>query len=208
MITDKEKFSDVWNADRIIKTYIIIASNKGGKEDLEIRRAQLEAALNAYSELAKRCDDNGLRSGFGIFLDMEMSDGQRKEFDQLSQQIFKDGNICLRNLFTIPSQYLDSVRTRSTIFGIMLEYRLAVQKLLDHYAGVLECSPAYALAIHTTKQLYETGISESNITLDRMLCLLMGKVYEETIPEWKLIEEYSYPAYTEEELMDMYYDNL
>lgn len=212
MTADKDKFSGVWNAKRILRTYITIISKKGWKEDLDIRQDQLNAVLKAYSDIAKGFDNERIYGlscfGAGVFLDPEMSDEQCKEFEQLLQRYIVDVNPNLKLMFENPCQYLDSVGTRFQMFDILLKYRLDVQKLLDHYAGVLECGGGFAIAIYSTKQLYEPKIKESNEIIDELICLLMGKTYTEEIPEWKLIDEYGYPAYTEEELMNMYYENF
>lgn len=70
----------------------------------------------------------------------------------------------------------------------------------------LTCDKATAISILYSRDLYRQHIEEAYKKVGRLILLLMGEKFEKIFTVEQLIDNYGYPAISEEELRDMEID--
>lgn len=213
--TNKEKFSGIWNAERVINNYVILYGKKGvDVKDVRIRRNQFASVLRGYLEITgmvgilKFRSSENYESDFydGYYLDSIMTKDQCKEFIQIMRsdipKQWKPYRMSIRKI----REFLSSPLSRRELFRSLLDYRCRIEDFLYGGPVTLCCTREKTMVEDKMRFLYGKNILEANKTLDKLICLLMGKAFTTEIPEWELIDKYDYPAYTEKEIQYMYMD--
>jgi len=174
MAVDKEKFSGVWNAERVLNVYLILANNKGNKEDLAIRYSQLQSVIKAFSSLVgdPEADVSAVEIDFagGLYLDPLMTGEQCLKFRRLVQRNILDTSPYFQYQMKDLGKYLASHYFRTNIFKILIRYRSAAQRLLDQTFKTCEYDSEFAQAIGIIQQLYESNIHGANTILEQLIC--------------------------------------
>ena len=93
--------------------------------------------------------------------------------------------------------------SRMQLFSFLFRYRLETYKLSTYWNNVSEADIVGAIAIDMTRKLYNEKIERINETLDKLLLLLLGDVFDKAFTERELLKEYDYPNITDEELHEM-----
>lgn len=96
---------------------------------------------------------------------------------------------------------------RSLMLHELFDYRIAAEKLVSHFDGVLEGTAGVYLAILAVKGACINPLKCSNEKIDDLIIILLGDQFKQSFSEEELKANYGYPKETDQELYEWDVDN-
>lgn len=204
---DVKQFAGTWDNMRFVRALIELASRSAigiETEDLElaVKQLRLYSAFCAFTG----CEWDGdiddciselyeIRAGHR---ELEYSDEDIAYYKNLAarHKMFANPNLDKNTL----GHYI--IRT----IQMILKSRVAIERALSCYSGILECSPAHSLGIFLAQDIYDPVLRKCNEEADTVLASLLGYKFKRVITEQELIKKFHYPTVTDKELEDYMLD--
>lgn len=215
--------NQLWTAQRLLDSLLefgspkmqnIVIKNDFPKESPGvIKIEQLMAVLKANgAETFTNDEENASRSQDEIMINLLSGELSENRFREVAECLKCESNEkLLEDLdtsFYRMNAYEARAYQRERFFRILIEYYYKLKKLRDFGNSYLTCDKATAVSILYSRDLYRQHIEEAYRKVGRLILLLMGEKYEKTFTVQQLIDNYGYPAISEEELKDMEIDWL
>ena len=212
---EERKFDGIWNAERVLKTFLNYANEDGFLIDMtsyeespyKIGQRRLLAALKAYGRDEICFYNSHPESPFPshnacqFLISSTRSQKKMDEFREIIRQSISATPVYERLL---SDSFINEADIKLA-FEKLFKFRKGIFALEHQWSGVLECSPSLGLIYRATNMLYSTHIGKVCGIIDRMLLLLMGDDFDKTFTEEELFE-YGYPDVTDKELYEMNMD--
>ena len=96
---------------------------------------------------------------------------------------------------------------RRYMLHVLLEYRVAAEKLISHFDGLMEGTVGTYLCALAVKTSCIEPLKRNNEKIDDMIVLLLGDKFKQSFSEEVLITDYGYPKETDDELSEWDCDN-
>ena len=223
-MTTKQTSPDnqLWTAQRLLDSLLefgspkmqnIVIKNDFPKESPGvIRIEQLMAVLKAYgAETSTNVEETASRSEDEIIINLLSGELSENRFREVAECLKCESNERLledsRSFYRMNTCEARAYQ-RERFFRILIEYHYKLNKLRNFGNGYLTCDKATAISILYSRDLYRQHIEEAYQKVGRLILLLMGEKFEKTFTVEQLIDNYGYPAISEEELRDMEIDWL
>lgn len=211
-----------WTAQRLLDSLLefgspnmqnIVIKNDFPKESPGvIRIEQLMAVLKAYgAETFTNVEENVSRSEDEIIINLLSGELSENRFREVAECLKCESNETLledSSFFYRMNACEARAYQRERFFRILLEYYYKLKKLRNFGNDYLTCDKATAISILYSRDLYRQHIEEAYKKVGRLILLLMGEKFEKIFTVEQLIDNYGYPAISEEELRDMEIDWL
>lgn len=101
----------------------------------------------------------------------------------------------------------EKYRGRRYMLHVLFEYRIASEKLISHFDGVMEGTIGAYLAIMAVRGSCLYPLKESNDKIDDIIAILLGEKFKQSFTEEELKANYGYPKETDYELDEWDCDN-
>lgn len=98
-------------------------------------------------------------------------------------------------------------RDRQFMLYVLLDYRIAAEKLISHFDGVMEGTIGAYLGIMAVKGSCITPLKGNNDKIDDIIVVLMGEKFKQSFTEEELKANHGYPKETDQELDEWDCDN-
>ena len=221
----------IWDAKRFLQEYLklakLIKSNQDKPfEDIvwsnQIRVKRIASVLRAFM---------GLKDAEGNPVDLIMSIFDGWHFDRLFEgsPLQADDHAKLMALVKetmnddhryesltrmyasndeVPSR-LDwrDFRDRRYMLHVLLEYRVAAEKLISHFDGLMAGTVGTYLCALAVKTSCIEPLKFNNEKIDDIVVLLLGDRFKQSFSVEELISGYGYPKETDDELLEWDSDN-
>ena len=136
-----------------------------------------------------------------ILLKDAIADGRRYE----SLMRMQDSR---RNMDSSPERVeREKILDRHLMLHVLFEYRIAAQKLVTLFDGVMEGTVGAYLAILAVKGACINPLKCSNEKIDDIIVILLGNQFKQSFSEEELKLNYGYPKETDQELNEWDLDN-
>ena len=221
----------LWDAKRFVQEYFkkasLIQSNQGKPFDKmawsnQIRVKRIASALQAFVGL-KNVDGNPVDLIMSVFdgwhFDslFEGSPLQEEDHGKLMALVKETMNDDHRydsltrrydsNDAVPPRLDWRNFRDRRYMLHMLLEYRVAAEKLISHFDGLMEGTVGTYLCALAVKTSCIEPLKRNNEKIDDMVVLLLGEKFKQSFSEEKLMADYGYPKETDDELLEWDCDN-
>lgn len=101
----------------------------------------------------------------------------------------------------------EKYRDRRFMLHVLFEYRIASEKLISHFDGVMEGTIGAYLGILAVRGSCLTPLKDNNDKIDDIIVLLLGEKFKQSFAEEELKANYGYPKETDHELDEWDCDN-
>lgn len=101
----------------------------------------------------------------------------------------------------------NSITNQRQLFYMLMGFRLATEKLLEYFSGMMEASIGGIFGYHAIRELYFADIEEKNDKIEEMMAILLSGKIKKSFTEEELKKDYGFPHETEDELTDWELDN-
>ena len=210
--------TNMWDARRLVREYVKIEWTL--KEEFktltfpnQVRNQRIAAFINACIGNSGKCDkpqdmirrvfDFSYSNHDSLLLYSELTDEAVARFLELSCQVLTNS----RGFERLKS-HSDFHRSRPHMLHCLLIGRIAAEKLLNVYSGVLEASAASYICIKDVNAIYFPAVEKGNEMVDTLIAILLGKRFDRKFTTDELIANYGYPTVTDNELFDWEIDNF
>lgn len=208
---DYSKFNEIWDAKKLIENICYYKAvfgnnnrepffydddelNENERPSKRIIRKRIKAVLSAYDKLVMDLD-----SSLSYIVSEDCDEKKLLEVENIFKEEFPEELLPHYNILNIIQEQYN----RGTIFKLLLDYRVSLLKMKNHWNGVLECNEAGCIAIMSTKNMFRNSFNDLDKKLEHILILLLGDDFERTFTETELIQQYDYPAISDKELQEM-----
>lgn len=202
---NERKLNGLWNAERVLQEYLCFADGSGRIKEVEfddspngIKQRRLATVLKVYGRnYDELCEQ-------GWIIDKSISPERMAQVRSLLKHILEDDRW---------KQQVENPRTFrfdrdvQYLFKSLFRYRKSLYDLEHIWSGILECPRSVTVVVYATEDLYNKHIKEVCKTIDKLLILLMGDIFDRSFTEEELLP-FGYPDVTDEELDTMILDNL
>ena len=220
-----------WDAKRLIQEYFkmasLIKSYQGKLFDNmawsnQIRVKRIASALRAFKGL-KDADGNPVDLIMSIFdgwhFDSLFEGSPLQEEDHgrlmaLVKETMKDNHRydSLTRMYDSNDEISPRLgwrdfRDRRNMLHVLLEYRVAAEKLISHFDGIMEGTVGVYLCVLAVKGSCLEPLKRNNEKIDDMIVLLLGDKFKKSFSEEVLIADYGYPKEMDDELSEWDCDN-
>ena len=96
---------------------------------------------------------------------------------------------------------------RSLMLHVLFDYRIAAEKLVSHFDGVMEGTVGAYLAIMAVQGSCINPLKSNNEKIDDIIVILLGDKFKRSFTEEELKADYDYPNETDDELFEWDNDN-
>ena len=179
----------------ILDTYLLYMKQRGNSR--RVLRGRLEALLQAYNPQRGK----NLTADFplGIYIDEHCSNEKLQEIQEITG--FKLGE-------DPHDPFASAYRHRRDMFHALLMYRVKIAEIHNAYEGIFECSSGFMNGAIHAKNLNKEIMAMVAKKVDRVLLLLLGDKYDETVSLADLKKNYGYPQISDEQLREMIIDEM
>ena len=210
--------TNMWDARRMVREYVRIEWTlerefKTLTFPNQVRTQRVAAFINACIGSSGKCDtpqdmirrvfDFSYSNRDSLLVDSELTDEAIARFLELSYQI-----LTYSRGFERLKSHSDFHRSRPHMLHCLLIGRIAAEKLLNVYSGVLEASAASYICIRDVNAIYFRAVEKGNEIVDTLIAILLGKRFDRTFTTDELIANYGYPTVTDDEIVDWEIDNF
>ena len=98
-------------------------------------------------------------------------------------------------------------RDRRFMLHVLFEYRIASEKLISRFDGVMEGTIGAYLGIMAVRGSCLTPLKDNNNKIDDIIAILLGEKFKQSFSEEELKANYGYPKETDHELDEWDCDN-
>lgn len=205
-MVERRILNGVWDGNRILREYIHFADRSGRIKKIDmsdnspygIKLRRFIAAMKAYG---RECDD--LNDVEGI-ISNSCSPDKLNEFRQLLKSLL-DNDYHKEQIND--ARFIRGNSDIHSLFEALFKYRKCLYEVENVWSGLIECPMSVSMVYYATKGFYTKHIKGISDTIDKMLVLLMGDDFDRSFTEKELLP-FGYPDVTDDELEDMFLNNL
>lgn len=204
----KNLFTGVWDSERLLRELLEVTDFVKGsriyinlnRTSSQIRCKRIISVISAFKGNISSMEIKNNSILLRNLISENCSDERVSELIPLIFEILPEMKEEYREYFF---NLLREFVTRIHIFSILFRYRQETFKLSTYWNNVGRTNRVEDMAIAMTKKLYKEKMKGINDTLDELLLLLLGDVFDKTITERELLEKYDYPNVTDAELHEI-----
>ena len=97
---------------------------------------------------------------------------------------------------------------RMSMFHALLKYRVQIEEIRKTFSGVMECSVGFNDGITHSENVNKEILSLVADKVDRVICLLLGDKYDESVSLSDLISLYGYPSFSAQKIRQMIIEDM
>lgn len=208
---DYSRFQELWDGKKLIENICCYKAmlpdndreyfyfdddepNDDERPSKRITRQRIKAVLSAYGQLVM-----DLSSSLSYIVSEDVDEEKVAELEALLKEEFTQELLPYYDI----QEIIQEQYKQGGIFKMLMEYRVSLLKMKNHWAGVMECNDAGCVAITVTKNMFHHSFKDMDEKLVRMMVLLLGDDYDRTFTEMELIQNYGYPTVTDKEMQAM-----